>query len=168
MNSLELLACRSSRSSNPVKDSECEERHSDLDLEGSKERWRFTRHPLQCGPPLLGCQRHPERVLEEVRPSQLTAPSLIADSNTVFLRSEDQLFLQLKSVFFAVALRCNRRDVDTTRFKVEDLREGDEYEFRVQAYNEAGPSRPSTTAGPIIIQDQSCKTRTKQTTCSEL
>lgn len=47
--------------------------------------------------------------------------------------------------------------MDTTSFKVEDLTEGDEYEFRVMAYNEVGPSRPSSTAGPIIIQDQSCK-----------
>lgn len=47
--------------------------------------------------------------------------------------------------------------MDTTSFKVEDLTEGDEYEFRVQAYNAAGPSRPSTTAGPILIQDQTCK-----------
>lgn len=47
--------------------------------------------------------------------------------------------------------------MDTTSFKVEDLTEGDEYEFRVQAYNVAGPSRPSTTAGPILIQDQTCK-----------
>lgn len=67
--------------------------------------------------------------------------------------------LQLNCLF-AVTFRCNRRDVDTTRFKVEDLTEGDEYEFRVVAYNEAGASRPSTTAGPIVIQDQSCKTRT--------
>lgn len=92
-----------------------------------------------------------------MRPSPLTACWFF------FFGSEEQLFLQLNCG--SVALRCNRRDVDTTRFKVEDLREGDEYEFRVQAYNEAGASRPSTTAGPIVIQDQSCKTRTKQTTC---
>lgn len=62
--------------------------------------------------------------------------------------------------------RCNRRDVESTRFKVEDLTYGDEYEFRVVAYNEAGPSRPSTTAGPITIQDQSCKTNmTKRPRC---
>lgn len=61
-------------------------------------------------------------------------------------------------VFFFYNNRCNRRDVESTMFKVEDLTHGDEYEFRVVAYNEAGPSRPSTTAGPIIIQDQSCKT----------
>lgn len=54
--------------------------------------------------------------------------------------------------------------MDTTRFKVEDLREGDEYEFRVVAYNEAGASRPSTTAGPIVIQDQNCKIRTRWAT----
>lgn len=45
------------------------------------------------------------------------------------------------------------------------MKEGDEYEFRVQAYNEAGASRPSTTAGPIIIQDQSCESGTKPSTC---
>lgn len=64
----------------------------------------------------------------------------------------------VKLSIFAVTFRCNRRDVDTTRFKVEDLTEGDEYEFRVVAYNEAGASRPSTTAGPVTIQDQTCKT----------
>lgn len=47
--------------------------------------------------------------------------------------------------------------MDTTSFKVEDLTEGDEYEFRVMAHNEAGASRPSTTAGPVVIQDQTCK-----------
>lgn len=60
------------------------------------------------------------------------------------------------TVCLSVTFRCNRRDVDTTRFKVEDLTEGDEYEFRVIAYNAAGASRPSTTAGPIVIQDQTC------------
>lgn len=59
----------------------------------------------------------------------------------------------------SVSCRCNRRDVDTTSFRVEDLTEGDEYEFRVVAYNEAGASRPSSTAGPITIQDQTCKTK---------
>lgn len=57
--------------------------------------------------------------------------------------------------------------MDTTRFKVEDLREGDEYEFRVVAYNEAGASRPSTTAGPIVIQDQNCKIGTRLMSVSE-
>lgn len=58
-----------------------------------------------------------------------------------------------------MTFRCNRRDVDTTSFKVEDLTEGDEYEFRVMAHNEVGASRPSSTAGPIVIQDQTCKIR---------
>ena len=47
--------------------------------------------------------------------------------------------------------------MDTTTFKVEDLTEGDEYEFRVMAHNDAGASRPSSTVGPIVIQDQTCK-----------
>lgn len=67
-----------------------------------------------------------------------------------------------------VSLRCNRRDVDTTNFKVEDLTEGDEYEFRVIAYNEAGPSRPSTTAGPVIIQDQTCKPNTLRSSVKDM
>ncbi len=50
--------------------------------------------------------------------------------------------------------QCNRRDIDTTTFKVEDLNQGAEYEFRVKAVNEVGSSRPSSTAGPIIIKDQ--------------
>lgn len=50
--------------------------------------------------------------------------------------------------------QCNRRDIDTTTFKVEDLHEGAEYEFRVKAVNEIGASRPSSTAGPIIVKDQ--------------
>lgn len=82
----------------------------------------------------------------------------------LLLNFDDQLFTQLIRLLFCDP-RCNRREIDSTRFKVEDLREGDEYEFRVQAYNEAGPSRPSTTAGPIIIQDQSCESRTKLSNC---
>lgn len=50
--------------------------------------------------------------------------------------------------------QCNRRDIDTTSFKIEDLHEGAEYEFRVKAVNEAGASRPSSTAGPIIVKEQ--------------
>ena len=53
--------------------------------------------------------------------------------------------------------QCNRRDVEETVFTVEDLKEGDEYEFRVKAVNEAGPSRPSATVGPVVVKDQTCK-----------
>lgn len=53
--------------------------------------------------------------------------------------------------------QCNRRDVEETKFTVEDLKEGGEYEFRVKAVNEAGPSRPSATVGPIVVKDQTCK-----------
>lgn len=53
--------------------------------------------------------------------------------------------------------QCNRRDIEDLTFKVEDLTEGEEYEFRVKAVNEAGPSRPSSTVGPVVIQDQTRK-----------
>lgn len=35
--------------------------------------------------------------------------------------------------------------------------QGGEYEFRVKAVNAAGPSRPSATAGPLVIKDQTCE-----------
>lgn len=60
------FVCRSSWSSHKVEDPECEEGHCDFDVEGSKERRWFTCHPLQRRSALLGCQRHPEGVLEEV------------------------------------------------------------------------------------------------------
>lgn len=53
--------------------------------------------------------------------------------------------------------QCNKRNVEETIFIIEDLKNGGEYEFRVKAVNEAGPSRPSATAGPIIIKDQTCE-----------
>lgn len=79
--------------------------------------------------------------------------------------------------------QCNKRDVEDLSFVVEDLKEasprsclpslerlwrqtrayvavclqGGEYEFRVKAVNAAGPSRPSTTAGPLLIKDQTCE-----------
>lgn len=53
--------------------------------------------------------------------------------------------------------KCNRRDVEETKFTVEDLTEGGEYEFRVKAVNEAGISKPCNSVGPIIVKDQTCK-----------
>lgn len=53
--------------------------------------------------------------------------------------------------------QCNKRDVEETTFIVEDLKEGGEYEFRVKAVNEAGAGRPSVTAGPVVIKDQTCE-----------
>lgn len=52
--------------------------------------------------------------------------------------------------------QCNKRDVEETKFIVEDLKEGGEYEFRVRAVNEAGNSKPSSTAGPVAVKDQTC------------
>lgn len=52
--------------------------------------------------------------------------------------------------------QCNRRDIEETTFNIEDLNEGGEYEFRVKAVNEAGASKPSSTAGPVIVKAQKC------------
>eukprot|EP00061_Rhincodon_typus_P019022 g48455.t1 len=53
--------------------------------------------------------------------------------------------------------QCNRRDVEETKFTVEDLIEGGQYEFRVKAVNEAGASKPCNSVGPIDVKDQTCR-----------
>ncbi len=45
--------------------------------------------------------------------------------------------------------KCNKFDVDDTNFKVTDLNEGHEYEFRVSAVNKAGTGKPSATSETI-------------------
>lgn len=42
-------------------------------------------------------------------------------------------------------------------FTASECLQGGEYEFRVKAVNAAGPSRPSATAGPLVIKDQTCE-----------
>lgn len=46
--------------------------------------------------------------------------------------------------------------------------QGGEYEFRVKAVNAAGPSRPSTTAGPLVIKDQTCNQQLPNLSVSRL
>jgi predicted RNA-binding protein with TRAM domain len=39
-----------------------------------------------------------------------------------------------------------------TEFTVPNLKEGEEYQFRVKAVNEAGPGTPSTPTGPVVAE----------------
>jgi len=42
--------------------------------------------------------------------------------------------------------------VKDTEFTVPKLKEGEEYQFRVKAVNEAGPGSPSTATGPVVAE----------------
>lgn len=53
--------------------------------------------------------------------------------------------------------RVNNYPTPNTQYTVQDLREGNKYEFRVTAINEAGPGTPSKPTDPIIAQHQRCK-----------
>ena len=49
--------------------------------------------------------------------------------------------------------RLNKAPIREPTFKVSDLIEGDEYEFRVVAENEAGCGKPSETTGTFTAKD---------------
>ena len=49
--------------------------------------------------------------------------------------------------------KATRAPVLGTRLGLDDLIDGEEYEFRVLAQNEAGTGRPSLSSGPIKIKD---------------
>src|SRR6218665_145574 len=42
--------------------------------------------------------------------------------------------------------------IKDNEFTVSHLKEGQEYEFRVRAVNEAGPGTPSASTGPVVPQ----------------
>ena len=44
-----------------------------------------------------------------------------------------------------------------TSFKVNNLPEGAEFEFRVAAVNDAGPGTPSKSTGPHVVCDPVCE-----------
>ncbi|CAH1969101.1 unnamed protein product [Acanthoscelides obtectus] len=54
-------------------------------------------------------------------------------------------------------IRVNNYPTPNTQYTVQDLREGNKYEFRVTAVNEAGPGEPSEPTEPIIAQYQRFK-----------
>lgn len=47
-----------------------------------------------------------------------------------------------------------KNPVNDTKFVVPNLNEGEDYEFRVRAVNDAGPSEPSKPLGPIKVEPQ--------------
>lgn len=51
----------------------------------------------------------------------------------------------------------NITPVKETTFKVPNLIEDSEWEFRVVAVNDAGPGKPSKTTGPHKVRDPVCK-----------
>ncbi|CAH1103156.1 unnamed protein product [Psylliodes chrysocephalus] len=54
-------------------------------------------------------------------------------------------------------VKVNTYPTPNTQYTVQDLREGNKYEFRVVAVNEAGPGEPSEPTEPIIAQLQRFK-----------
>lgn len=94
-----------------------------------KETWK------QCNKRDVEEQSFVVEDLKEASAFYLLPPLVLNDSNSV--NRVDRLFFRpvLTSVYL----------------------QGGEYEFRVKAVNAAGPSRPSTTAGPLVIKDQTCK-----------
>ncbi|KAF2885739.1 hypothetical protein ILUMI_20443 [Ignelater luminosus] len=54
-------------------------------------------------------------------------------------------------------IKVNNYPTPNTTYTAQDLREGNKYEFRVIAVNEAGPGQPSKPSEPIIAQHQRFK-----------
>ncbi|CAH2099215.1 unnamed protein product [Euphydryas editha] len=54
-------------------------------------------------------------------------------------------------------IKVNNYPTPNTCYTVQDLREGNRYEFRVIAVNEAGPGKPSKPTEPIVAQTQRLK-----------
>lgn len=54
-------------------------------------------------------------------------------------------------------VKVNNYPTPNTQYTVQDLREGNKYEFRVIAVNEAGPGEPSRPTEPIVAGHQRCE-----------
>lgn len=54
-------------------------------------------------------------------------------------------------------VKCNNYPTSNTNFTAQDLREGNRYEFRVLAVNEAGAGKPSKPSSPITAKEQKSK-----------
>ena len=62
-------------------------------------------------------------------------------------------YVEKRQAFTSRWTKVNRQPTSDLRFKVNDLIEDDEYEFRIVAENEAGCSRPSETTGTFRARD---------------
>lgn len=54
-------------------------------------------------------------------------------------------------------MKCNNFPTSNTTFTAQDLREGNRYEFRVLAVNEAGMGKPSKPSNPMTAKEQKSK-----------
>lgn len=51
-------------------------------------------------------------------------------------------------------VKCNNFPTSNTNFTAQDLREGNRYEFRVLAVNEAGTGKPSKPSNSVTAKEQ--------------
>jgi hypothetical protein len=61
--------------------------------------------------------------------------------------------IEKREVGGAFWVRCNDYNVISCEFTVNNLTEGQDYEFRVSAINAAGKSEPSTCASAIKVRE---------------
>ena len=62
-------------------------------------------------------------------------------------------YVEKRTTYSSRWSKVNKTMVKETELSLSDLLEGDEYEFRVYAVNDAGDSEPSDSSGVILVKD---------------